>query len=545
MRKTQIFMTPRHRHFLALPLFIFSLVAIATAGGAMTASAVMTGSVVSNDVVSVADDTPFTFADLPAAGFLSDGGLAHEAQGRLWLEDGAMLVTTPSMVVVRAGDMEFTTVQGGFLLIKGSKVVTIMALTAPVLVRNEQYRFVVPTGYQGEWSAAELPTIQTLATVADQLTTLTTILPETRVQQLAKLTSIAPLELPAFASSADDVWPSFLTLEKSADRQAAADTLEAFSQLRSAIAMGDLGGARELLGQPLVQNALKNVPDESMLRTLVILAQTMPSIERDLISYVHDADFWLLLSLHPRFSLAAWETDGPVEAPLSVRTQRFLQFPSSDVAEAHANGAVERWKKQLASYLQGANDAPGFVSLLLKSMRSYKDFAAANNLPERLLRYAEAIRELSGPYAADLSEEDRALIDAWTAEEVLPEYQDAPALSDTLIPEVAPPVEAPPAVEPVPVAEPVSGADARAQEAEAKALLQTAGGLFAVTTKFHADVRGSVDIEGIIFASESGDHSYDFTLDLVAKRVTEIRVDGQTMPFPMALDAFANWARTK
>ncbi len=265
---------------------------------------------------------------------------------------------------------------------------------------------------------------------------------------------------------------------------------------------------------------------------------------QDLLTETQDSDLWLLASFHPDFASAAWETTGPEAASRAVHLLRWLQLPSSDVGTAYPDRVVNRWAADLHLFLisEDAGARTAFLHALLLTMRDYRTFVETSEFPQRQQRYATALQQVVGPFALQLPNDDQELYAPWkNVDAIVPYTEPIQAIDSSPVdPEVRRQSE--PGPEPVPESSP-EPFDAPAIEAHTKQLLLTAGALFTTQTTVHAESGRRVTVQNLLFASATGESSYDFLFDPETSQVRDIHREKESLPYALSLEAFGKWAR--
>ncbi len=528
----------KHRHFLAFPLFLLLIGTSVLGGGSTRLQAEILPTVTISAISARQEDRLFT---LPRGigGLLREDGILSDEGELLSLEEGTVILASDGLVRLRIGDVILSAFHGGFLATRGGEKFSIHALSSPVLLVRDSFRIIIPAGMQGSWTSEDLvPWEGNLPAVVDQFRNFDIITSDLLRDELADLSSITLPLLPAFpAESAISPVLTPFALPAAQTRMAEQSVRSQLRALRTAVESGNAQSAHALLRQPATDAALSS-PDlpSDVLPALLAHAAELPSVSQELTGYISDDDLWLLLSLHPQYRAAAWETPGPLGISRSARLLRWLQLPSSDIGEAVPARAVTQWREQLEKHLQTMEHPEEFLEQLLHSMKDYRSFAEQNGYPERLRRYAHALRQMIDPFAGTLAEDSQALYADWKKIDDIAPYIEAPALSMPVAPlEV---LEAP---ADAPVA-PEEHFDPSVAEAAVKRMLLDSGALFTTQTAIHAESDARVMVQGIVFASEEAEHRYDFTMELPVKRLSRIRQDGREFPYGLGLEAFAKWA---
>lgn len=506
-------MSPKHRHFLGVPVFLL-LVGMALTSpsdglwGEVTSS---TPPAAAGEITARGGDKEFSLTH-GIYGVLHEDGVLSDDGVRLSLDDGTALMASDGMITLRAGDSLLSGFHGAFLATRSADRVSVWALTAPVLLVRDEFRLVVPQGMHGSFAINALPSTFSLTAAAESRSTLQVIDAGAARDQLQVLARLAPVVLPV-------------------------DTLSPLHALRIAVQSGDRAAAHALLQQAELQNLLLGGLPAEIITAPLSAAEAMPSIAQELLQSLTDENLWLLASLHPAYRDAAWETSGPAKMPLQPRLLRWLELPSSAVTEGLSQRVVDRWQEQVHKYLLTRDDADvaEFLHALLLTLSDYRTFAEDNGFPERLTRIAGALTALVDPLRDLLpTAEDEELYARWSDIGTIPPYSDPPPSPNS-------------EPEPVPVElqeEPAAEApfDPAVVQAQAKQMLLGAGALFTTQTVLQATTATQVTVSGLLFASEDGEHTYDAVLDLPASQMSAIHRDGELLPYALSLEAFGKWA---
>ncbi|MDD5751414.1 MAG: hypothetical protein PHS73_02740, partial [Candidatus Peribacteraceae bacterium] len=130
----------RHRHFVALPLVLAVVVFVFLFSGMTdrTATASMTGrSSSASHILSLADGTRI----LP-----EERSVVQTDDDVPELVRGSMLVSHPGLAEVQAAGLSLSGLSGAFHVVKNGAVMTVSALTSPVLVTDGDRHAIVQIG---------------------------------------------------------------------------------------------------------------------------------------------------------------------------------------------------------------------------------------------------------------------------------------------------------------------------------------------------------------------------------------------------------------
>ncbi|MFA7682478.1 MAG: hypothetical protein WCX61_05630, partial [Candidatus Peribacteraceae bacterium] len=141
----------------------------------------------------------------------------------------------------------------------------------------------------------------------------------------------------------------------------------------------------------------------------------------------------------------------------------------------------------------------------------------------------EALGQLHNAFPTVFSQEDRAALQSFLAEDRVEIRDEEPASSQ----------EEHEAASSTP--EQVFSPDVVQQSAEE--LLQNAGAVFTVQTVVTPEPSGFAHITNIVFATAEGDTMVDFTLDTVTGTASHIALRGEVLPYRLSLERLVAWLR--
>ncbi len=533
---------PRHRHLVALPIFL-AVLGLSMAPAFWRTSSLTASALERNDVITLADG---------AQVLLGEGGEIDTSGPAPILQRGSALIRSEGIVQIRTSVCDILAVAGAFHVIAGEDSVTVSAMTAPVLLSTAGHRAIVPPGRQMR-VAGPLTGIE--AGVASWQSARTTeSLPEHFFKrQLVALQEFASTSgnLPAAQSLIPSDEPAIPTMQLSAaqERSREAWRLEVLGALRWHIEHHDDDGARAILTRPAFRRALT---DARSLPSLVILAARSADgaagLRPLLLHFLADRhDLWLLAALHPTFHTGAWASGMP---ELTQEEQVLLAFglPQVDHASQGFSPVVTRWwEKAVSEFITQQHDPLSLVEPLLTALLPVVEQNIADNYPERAQTLAHALALFAEPVQDQLSlERKAALIDMQGRTnphvELFPSSsessslarrslgEDGSAASDSSVSSAAssslPPIDPQERVRTVEFA------------------LEQAGALFSLQTTLEPLEDGqSIHVRDILFSSPKGDILYAFDVNVRTNEASSIVQDGTIMPYPMSLDAFLQWVR--
>lgn len=135
----------RHRHAVFLPLFLLTLTLSAFPHTVEQAKAKLTSLLGESQF-----GEPFVLED-GTYGVVEQGGVLSVEKG-ISLEKGSVVLGQDGLFQVAVGNKVLSGLSGSFHVIRGSKNLTVSALTTPVLIRSKEERVLIPVGYQWEYA---------------------------------------------------------------------------------------------------------------------------------------------------------------------------------------------------------------------------------------------------------------------------------------------------------------------------------------------------------------------------------------------------------
>ncbi len=514
----------RHRHFVAVPLFALLLVLPLLSGDGRHAAA------------SALVQSTETATDRPVApgngtrGVLFAGGRLDGDGGNLFLSRGSVLLTGDGLVRLRAGSAVLTALGGALRAGADAGALTVAAIDTPVVVSFGERVIIIPAGMQRRWET-DAPAMEGAEGLADQIHFLLALPSEFLREQVSLLRGL-PAEDTSVTPGATLVppMPSALLFPAAQKRALERDGEGKVRRLAAAIVAGDGAAARRFLSDEAVRLALRQAGVDALAR-LLTTSVSSPSVLLDLLPFVNDPDLLLLGCVHPALREAFWTADAALTlSPPALQTCLY-QVPSSDLQAEPLSGLVhDRWFGHLQAFLAASPAPEAELSAFLRSMASFRARLVRREYPERLRRYGADIDLLSRDLRDLLTDVANIEVASWS--EI-----------------VAPP----PATEPdFPEPETVVSASSVSSEArpperpdQTRAAvyeaLRTAGALFTTQTAIRAVTDDAAAVEGILFSTAAGDHSYDFTFDVARTELQDIRRDGVALPYNLPLDAFLKW----
>ncbi|MDD5743070.1 MAG: hypothetical protein PHX87_06655 [Candidatus Peribacteraceae bacterium] len=520
---------PRHRHFVAFPLFV-AILGIALAAASHTSSALTASVSAGQAVLSLPDGAQM----LPGADSVLD-----TTSATAFLRQGAALIRTESIVQIRTPSCDILAIAGAFHLVAGETATTVSAVTAPVLVSVAGERTIVPVGRQfrvskplagleagfAAWRSARegapLPehflreqvlALQQFPDIGDALPKAASLFPSDE--------SHSALELPAAQERSQEAW-----------------RLSVLGALRWRIERQDEEGARAILARPAFHAALADARSFFSLVTLAGRADDGAAELRPLLlHFLADRhDLWLLTALHPVFHTGAWAAGVPA---LTQEEQALLAFglPEADRSSQGLSPVVVRWWEQaVTGYIAEEQNPLAFVESLLTTLLPVVERDQQDGYPERAQTLLSALQSFAEPVAGRLSATltlamEKAKRNTVSSVDLfaspLSSSSSSSSISSSSSSSSLPPVDPHERVQTVTTA------------------LEQAGALFSLQTKVDPKQDGqSVAVCDILFSSPKGDLPYTFDVDVRTMQVSSIVQNGKLLPYPMEMDAFLKWVR--
>ncbi len=492
-----------HRHFIAAPLLTVALLT----SFLLSSGARMTGALVSS-----------------------------APEHHQILNEGTALVGSEGIMKLDVPAGSITGLGGGFHISQYSDVLTIAAITAPVILRTEGGLLLVPAGMQWRGNPTELPTLEDGFDVWASARHVETLPLEFIQEQMAAL-RIENSLLPAAESSMptqSDI-TSILRFSEANERAEKLWEQRVFGHLRYLLEQGRIEEARDLLKAEDVLFASSPLA-QSVFPILLARNSSDAGIAMELMSRITDEDVRTLSAIHPLYRDVAW-TMGDLASSEESQLLRLLTLPKSDIAyERISELAVSKWLSDAEAHLASLKDPKPLLTELTSVLLDVSSRSSALGYPERSGRYRDAVFALAKGreefLSADLISE---LKDLAISSRVSLRPEDS--AEEVPLPEVSNQEEA------VPAAASEPPANAAALESQVYGILKNAGALFTVETTIEAITGDTVSVSGILFSSASGDRSVSFTLTFSNLSVSHVTVDNERLPFGMALTEFLEWVK--
>ncbi|MFH1670927.1 MAG: hypothetical protein ABIA92_05090 [Patescibacteria group bacterium] len=517
----------RHRHVLLAPILALIVVVTASQGGELRAS------VEKEHIENENEETQVLHLSDHIQVVLFRGATLDQSEG-VRVEGGQALLSGRGLIKVDAGPFHLMSIAGAFHVTVRDQVVTVAAISAPVLVQWEEQVVLVPVGLQ--WRGrGKLVNLQEGTEAWFTARELKTVPVAFRLEQLTRLSSLTedssdtPSLNIAFLSESIGMYMEPLQLPAARERaqERIADVL--LKQVAMYAAKGDREGAHDLLILEEAEDALKSDRGVQALIKLLPESSDDPLLIRDVLTLLlQDARVWFLLSMHPDYRESVWGLGRPdlTEEQYFVH---LITFPQSDILpEGLPSYVLERWQLNLSDAAESMEDPSAFLAhlldLLTTLIRSYNQ----NDYPQRAALLTHLLLELSDLHPGVISDEQRTQ---------LHELKNFDRVDVSLLETAEELVEEYPEEKPEPRLTPDQ---VKAQTYE---LLRSVGALFTVNTKIEPISPTVASVEHLLFSSPDSERELDFKLDVISGTVFDVEQDGVVLPFSLPMEEFAEWAR--
>lgn len=385
VRKTHMTPTPantarRHRHFVAAPLVL---------AGLMVAWGTVAGTPLAAVRASVLADAP-----LRLVGGSVQGDVVAVQEGIVRLAvTGSVLVRADGAVDLESAGVRLRAASGIARVTRSGGVLTVEAVSGPVLARLADDLVAVPAGMRWEWNGEALPTLDD-GLVAWWTARRPQPLPATRaVTALALSGAILPSALPLpRETAADDRWRAALTLPSAYERwqeQSAADLL---ADVEDALLLRSASGASAAILRAREAGAFISVVGRARLPALLNQSDGLPAAALALAAeQAQSSDDAFLLPLLPIASHLAFL---PTSADSSLEDSLLgaLLLPVADRGrEALPASTVQAWSDGLRPLSESLDQPEVFRSLLRMELNAVIVEAGRNGWVERAERYGKAM----------------------------------------------------------------------------------------------------------------------------------------------------------
>lgn len=505
-----------HRHYVAAPLF--AAVLLLSTGGAYLHSA-STASVMDTSAMVIVPG-PFS---LPSGeyGVAGEKTVAALVDGSIELQNGSLILASTNLAKVTAHGWAMAVFGGAVWVDAGASSTTLVALSAPVLIRHANETFLLPMGYQVVLSeqadiASLRPQKAPAGFLREHLLNLSEI-----AQPAPDLPAANPESVEAFASRPLSLLPG----AGRRDLETWANT--AVARLRFIVETNPADPAEFMQDALWNDLAMSSAGREASIQLLGLAARS-PSFVMRILPMTRDHDLSLLGFFHPDLRTAAWVTMDP--AAMETQDLRFAveNLPKGDGGQGELSPIlIDRWEiaaaELLASNREAAPVAESLVSSTVPWIRRLEQ-----EYPERFERYADALRTVLEPVQDQMLPETQETL-ASLEQPQLPVFETQEPVAQKSQPSSASSSS--------PVAHP------EALLSQTRTLLSGIGAVYSTVTTLSAREDGTVLVEGILFSSRDGEHVYSFVLNPAAQTLTQILRDGKKLPFDSGLEGFGGWVR--
>lgn len=330
------------------------------------------------------------------------------------LERGQIVLSHRALGAVSAGGYSLQGWNGAFGVVASPQKVTVIALTTPVLVREGEYRLLVPVGAQAILSGP-LPSIDDASAWAVSRTPLP--LPAYYLrEQLALVGDLPDAFVPVRRGEGAAVLPSFvdaLRLPAAKKRAKALADASLLDRLFAALREGDLPAAHSLLLDPALPSVLEGAPEADIAQLASLAAQhsVLPLFMPLLLPH---ETFRFIASGHPLLREHAAVTEiSDLERSTEERMLSALLLPSIDtLPDALSPLVAARWQETTSALLA---EYPEKISMILGAFlpvwADAVNLQAQAQFPERVARYVDALNVIVAPHEAVVSPEANATLE--------------------------------------------------------------------------------------------------------------------------------------
>ncbi len=386
VRKTHMTPTPastarRHRHFVAAPLVLAGLM--------------MIWGTVSGPPLAAVRASVLTDAPVRLIGGSVQGDVLAVAEGVVRLAaTGSVLVRAEGMVEVESAGVRLRVASGIARIGRSDGVLTVEAVSAPVLARLAHDLVAVPAGMRWEWSGEALPTLD------DGLFAWWTArrpqpLPVHRTfTTLALSGATLPSALPlARDVKAGDPWSAALTLPAASVRWQERSAADLLADVEDALLLRSASGALAAIAHARDAGVFASITGQARLPALLAASDGLPGASVALaIEVAMQPHGNALLPLLPTASALAILPQVAADQTLEESLLAALLFPLADRGrEALAASAVQTWSDGLLPLSQSLDQPEIFRSILRAELQAVVVEAKRNGWVERAERYEKAM----------------------------------------------------------------------------------------------------------------------------------------------------------
>lgn len=497
---------PRHRHLVALPFLALVMASsMPFAVGSLHASLIGQPAAESDpDVHTLSDGTVVVTQD--GGAFRVDGAWVVPEQGTLLLAGNALVNATYQ-------DMDVLGWNGAYTLAVNGDVLTVAALTSPVVVRRDAERVVVPVGMQ--WRSDVALTSDSSDLSSWMQPRLPLPLPSSYVQQQHAVLRTLSLPMPVVTAPATISLPASLQFPEARRRSATAEVGEHVDAVLQQMGSADVATLRALLSDAQTVSALSAPEAADALPALLHAATQREGLVTYVLPFVaEDRDLWLLTSFHPSTQAAAWTLPAPVSARADDALLRLMLLPASDRLSRPISGfTYDRWSMDLRDAVVADEHPDALLRALTPVVSSALDTARVAGYEHRA---SDLLRAFTRVGAAKGVSEDVRVALAGLADQAA-----SPVAADAL-----------------PIVAVLSEDDAHSLAQKAAALLAAVGAGEGHSTEYRAVDGHTVVVRDALFA----DVPYSFTFDLRTDTFSDIVSGEHQYPHATVRADFAAWA---
>lgn len=495
----------RHRLYVVLPLFL----ALAWAG---------------------ISDQP-TASLIQAESVVVEGG-STSLSGSLLHVHGSSLVASKTFINAEANGFSIRAWNGALDIDAHAEgMVTIAALTTPVLITRDADTWLVPVGMQmtvrvtsgasptnvAEWAKSRRPLPLPAHYLRERLPKAEELLSHSIVQPL---TSTKHLLSPLAGS--------MLMFDASHTEATKEDQTQRLARLSTALLQQDTSAFDDLVRDAATRTAL-DTADLSDVFTLLTLAVGEKRESQILPSLLHNPQLALLLRFHPLLREGVWLSDeARNDHDLLLLGQMLLPL-SDDDETAVSDVSVETWRQGWEILHPDASVANVLAPLLATDIAALDDAG----YPIRARAYAAAFVTSINPLPEGLSDAAQAAINRLHS------------IYDIVL-SVADPAELPAAAVTASSASSASSAVSSSiplTEEEVRALLIAHGCMFTSQSTLNVQEGGAYAVDNVVLGTRNGDRIISFTFDSAAGLVSGIEKDGHILPYSLTLEKYLEWVK--
>lgn len=519
-----------HRHFVAAPLLpVFLAVSLFLSGTHAPVASIQNSPGEASEIVRHPSGT---------VAVIDPGSLIDFSADVPELREGALRIAGKGIVRLKAGSAKLLGLNGGFHAVKHEEIVTISALSTPVLVSYDKHSVLIPVGKQWRGDPAQLPGLASGVRAwkdARSPQALPTAFLEAEHALLLTLSSELSLHLPGVRSHEplSPLQPSLLRFAAANKRAGKKWAQNMLGHVRFLVEQGKTADIDQLLQDPDAAPAFEpSAKLEQAAASLLSLTSEAP-IRLALMPLLESCETCMTVAAaHPALQSTFWALPPSLGSNEETNLTRLLALPTTDVlAEGIPGFAVERWQVQVQEYFQKKVAPYPLLNVIALDIAAQIDAFEAKGYPERARRYLTALLALTNGKEEHLSSE---LLRALERLKKLTTVQ----IHKNVEEETHAAASVPDATLPFPTTVAYVPEEVRSR---ATTMLKQAGALFSLKTKVSATDATHAHVEDILFPTLQGDLLFAFDVNLATGEVESILHDGQLLPFPMPLDRFVSW----